>query len=561
MIASLVVAITVVPMLAQYLLRSEVKRRFELLERMTEAYSRLIAFTLRHRLSFGLVAGGLLWFSFYLYFGRMERTFSPPSQGRQVAVSVDVPSRLSGEQRDEIFGDLYSLFDSRREEWEIADIAHAFQTSGGPSRGRGGGRSNRFELFLVPEEKSEKLTSAIIEEIRAALPVRAGVVYKLGQSSRGPGGDNQSVRLELIGEDLGVLERLAGQVQERLAALPFLSDVDTSLESGTDEIWVMVDRERALGAGLSSQSVAQTVSNALSSRNLAYFKTQDREVGMVMQYREEDRETLDQLQRMPIFASAGRLPVASVADFAVERGALTIEREDRRPKLEISANVAPDVPSFRAMSMVQAAIGDFQLPAGYEWRFGRNWRDATAGAGQTAVLLILAIALVYMIMASLFESFLQPLVILLSIPFSLIGVGVVLKLAGQARSDATDMGLIILAGIVVNNAIVLIDHINHLRRIGFSRRDAVIKGGRHRLRPIVMTAMTTILGLSPMVAPFVLPQIFGQPEGRAAMWAPVGLVILGGLATSTFLTLLVTPTLYTLVDDLSRFARRVARAV
>jgi HAE1 family hydrophobic/amphiphilic exporter-1 len=562
MLASLLVALTVVPMFAQFLLRSETQRRFRLLERATDFYAKVIGFTLRHRLAFAVVAILLLVGSMALYLGG-ERTSNPPSQGRQVNVLVDVPSRLSPAQREEIFGELYGLLDANREEWEIADIAHQYETSGGRSRGRGGGgRSNRFELFLSPEEEAIAPTAVIIERIREALPVRAGVVYKMGQSSRGPPGqDGSSIRLELIGEDLLVLERLAGLVQEQLAQLPFLRDVDSSLESGTDEIRVSVDRERALGAGLSTQAVAQTVSNALSSRNLAYYKTGDREVGLVMQYREEDRQTLDQLQRMPVFASDGRRPVGSIADFAVERGALTIEREDRRPKLEITANVAGGMPSFRAMAMVQQAIGGFALPVGYEWRFGRDMRNAQADMGQSSMLLVFAVVLVYMIMASLFENFLQPLVILLSIPFSFIGVGLALELAGQARSPATDMGLIILAGIVVNNAIVLIDHINHLRREGLSRREAVILGGRHRLRPIVMTACTTMLSLSPMVAPFVLPQVFGLPEGRAAFWAPVGLVILGGLATSTFLTLLVTPTLYTLVDDLSRFARRLARAV
>ena len=166
-----------------------------------------------------------------------------------------------------------------------------------------------------------------------------------------------------------------------------------------------------------------------------------------------------------------------------------------------------------------------------------------------------------MIMAALFENLLQPLTILFSIPFAFIGVGVILKLAGQARSNAEQMGLIILAGIVVNNAIVLIDHINHLRKKeGLSRWEAIIQGGQNRLRPIVMTAITTILGLSPMVAPFFFPQVFGQIEGRAAMWAPIGLVILGGLTTSTFLTLLIIPTIYSLVDDLMLFGKRVLRA-
>jgi HAE1 family hydrophobic/amphiphilic exporter-1 len=146
------------------------------------------------------------------------------------------------------------------------------------------------------------------------------------------------------------------------------------------------------------------------------------------------------------------------------------------------------------------------------------------------------------------------------VPFAFTGVGIAMKLAGQPRSSTADMGLIILAGLVVNNAIVLIDHINGLRSSGLEREEAIILGGRHRLRPILMTAMTTILGLSPMVAPFFLPHIFGAVEGRAAFWAPVGLVILGGLTSSTFLTVLVTPVFYSLVDDLTIFLRRVVAA-
>ena len=179
-------------------------------------------------------------------------------------------------------------------------------------------------------------------------------------------------------------------------------------------------------------------------------------------------------------------------------------------------------------------------------------------SAEALFMLGFALVLVYMVMASLFESFAQPFTIMFSVPFAFIGVGVIMKLAGQARSSTSDIGLIILAGIVVNNAIVLVDQINRIRRSGVDRNEAIVLGGRHRLRPILMTAMTTILGLSPMVAPFFLPQVFGAVEGRAAFWAPVGLVILGGLATSTLLTVLIIPVLYSLVDDATRFVRRLA---
>ncbi len=157
-------------------------------------------------------------------------------------------------------------------------------------------------------------------------------------------------------------------------------------------------------------------------------------------------------------------------------------------------------------------------------------------------------------------SFAQPFSIMFSVPFAMIGVGVVMKLADQPWDNMTMIGMIVLMGVVVNNAIVLVNHINFLRQRGMDRTRAIVLGGQHRLRPILITAVTTILGMLPLVAPILMPQWFGPLEGRAATWAPIGLVILGGLTTSTFLTLIILPTVYSLVDDLSRFVQRVVRA-
>jgi HAE1 family hydrophobic/amphiphilic exporter-1 len=309
---------------------------------------------------------------------------------------------------------------------------------------------------------------------------------------------------------------------------------------------------------MSSQTVGMSISSALSSRPVAYFEVGDRELDVVVQHRESDRRTLDQLKTLPLSSAESQLPIGAVADFKTAPGARSIQRSDRRSTVTITADVATGTPSFMAERMAQQAVEEMNLPAGYELSEGDDWRSSSEDSSDAVFVLLFAIVLVYMVMAALFESFAQPFTIMLSVPFAFIGVGIVMKLAGQPRSSTADMGLIILAGLVVNNAIVLIDHINRLRRSGLSRNEAIVLGGRHRLRPILMTAMTTILGLSPMVAPFFLPQFFGAVEGRAAFWAPVGLVILGGLATSTFLTVMVTPVVYSLIDDLTRFTRRVA---
>ena len=358
-----------------------------------------------------------------------------------------------------------------------------------------------------------------------------------------------------------MLTLIAHQVADRLATVPAIRDVDTSLESGNEEIHVRVGRARAVQSGVSAQAVAYTVNNALSGRSVSRYKTEDREVDLVVRYRQQDRETLEQLKQVPVFSAAGPLPLGAIADFGLATGPTSIERENHMLQVTVSANVANPMAAFGAMQQIAAMMRRLPMPPGYTWSFGewnrRNQQDQAVGL----FALLFALPLVYMLMAALFESFAQPFTIMFSIPFALLGVGVAMKAAAQPWDIMTMIGMLILIGVVVNNAIVLIDHINHLRRNGMSRDEAIIAGGRHRLRPILITAVTTIVGLLPLVAPFVLPQVFGAVEGRAATWAPIGLVIVGGLTTSTFLTLVIIPTIYSLVDDVVRFLRRVALEV
>ncbi len=563
MVASLIISLTVVPMVAALILRAETRRHMPVLDRVISLYGGVIGFTLRHRLLFAAASIGLLWFSWNLYMG-IGRSMQPPSLGREFTLSVDAPAQATSDEKMALYRGVYELLDENREAWEIADVAYRWNLGAARSRSRGHGGSNRFDIYLTPEAEAERSPEEISDEIREALPTMAGVTFRLAQSRRGPPGGGGGLNLELEGEDMAVLELLAPMVVEHLRALPMLKDIDTSLESGDQEIVLSVEPSRALQSGLSSRAVGQTVSSALSERNLSYIKTPEREVGVVMQYREEDRETLDQLRKLPVRVrtpgalESAAVPIGSLATFDVARGARSITRENRNARITISAESTTAIPSFVLQRMVSGTIAGIPMPEGYSLGFGRSWDDAEDDANSAIFAFIFATILIYMIMASLFESFAQPLTIMFSIPFAFIGVGLVMKAVGQPRDGAADMGLIILAGIVVNNAIVLIDHIGHLRREGLARDEAIVLGGKHRLRPILMTAITTILGLSPMVAPFVLPEIFGRPEGRAAYWAPMGLVILGGLTTSTFLTLLVIPTIYSLIDDATRFVRRVA---
>jgi HAE1 family hydrophobic/amphiphilic exporter-1 len=557
MVASLMVALTLVPMAAAIVLRGQDARPAGWSERLTGAYRRLLGLTLRHRPTFSVILILLLGGSIYL-FSTIQQGFTGRSLEREVIIKVDTPRQYSLEQIQELYDEVYALLDARREELDIADISYSYDRETG--RSRASWRRNRqFNLYLKDEDEGHLTTAEVQERVRRLFPVRAGVELRLlaGEGRYGMSG----IELELMGQDVVVLELLAGEVADRLRGLPMIKDVDTSLESGEEEIHVVPGDERILQAGLSSQAVAATVTGALSSRAVTQFHSDDREVDVVMQYAEQERETLDQLKNVTLYAGGTRLPLGALADFEIVPGPTSILRENHRAKVTVSANVADPAASFGAMRAVGSIMSRIALPPGYEWSFGRWNRYQQQDQRSGLFSLLFALPLVYMLLAALFESYAQPFTIMFSVPFAALGVAVAMKAFSQPWDTMTLIGMVVLVGIVVNNAIVLINHINLLRRQGMDRDEAILLGGSHRLRPILITAITTILGMMPMVAPFLFPQWFGPVEGRAATWAPIGLVIIGGLTTSTFLTLVIIPTVYSLVDDFTGYLRRVARAV
>ena len=555
-VASLAVALTVVPMVAALLLRGQTSRPSRFIDWMVGFYGRSLRFTLRHRFAFVLSILAMFAGSVHL-FTTIERTFAARSMERQVDVHVDTPRQYSLTQTEALFDEVYAILDDQREELDIVDIAYAYRRGGGRSR-RGWSRSRQFSVYLKDEDDSKLNTTEARDRIRELLPVKAGVTLRIA-TGRGRHGST-GIEVELSGDDPIVLELLSREVADAIGDMSTIRDVDVSMESGDEEIHVDVGRERTVQAGLSTQAVAATVNNALSSRAVSHFKTGDREVDLVMQYREEDRETLDQLKNVPIYSEATALPLGALADFRFVAGPKSIERENHRAKLTVSANTTSQAASFGALRTVTGIMNEIPMPPGYEWSFGRWNRYQQRDQDTGLFALLFALPLVYMLLAALFESFAQPFTIMVSVPFAFIGVGVVMKLFNQAWDTMTMIGVIILVGVVVNNAIVLINHVNFLRKRGLTRNEAIIQGGQHRLRPILITAVTTILGMAPLVAPVLLPQWFGPLEGRAATWAPIGLVIVGGLTTSTFLTLMIIPTIYSLIDDLTVFMRRVVRA-
>jgi HAE1 family hydrophobic/amphiphilic exporter-1 len=198
---------------------------------------------------------------------------------------------------------------------------------------------------------------------------------------------------------------------------------------------------------------------------------------------------------------------------------------------------------------VRQVMSTIQFPEGYTWSLGAGWRRFSQSRGESNMAIILALIFIYIIMASLFESFVHPITILLTVPLALFGVAVFFSLTNITINTTSYLGLLVLFGIVVNNGIILIDHIRTLRKSGMGKNESIIQGGKDRMRPIIMTAITTIFGVLPLALPFLLPQFFEAVGRRAQMWAPISVAIIGGLTTSTFFTLIFLPTFYSISDS------------
>jgi HAE1 family hydrophobic/amphiphilic exporter-1 len=542
--SSLFIGLTLIPLAGSRILTGREKERFGHITTITRFYTRFIKVTLRHRWITVGCALALLAASFYVY-SHLEREWVPRPTHREVRIRVKTPKSYDINRTRRLFITLEDTLRARKDELEIVTISSRFS--------RGGGM---LEAFLTDDDEAKQSVSAISDQLKAILPKVPGVKYthpKWYRSTR-----ERSIALELKGRNPETLARLAKNVKQVLQSIPELKDLEISVEKETDEFLAYINRAKAQKYGLSSQRVAFGVMGALSGRSVGQFKKENRQVDINVLLKEEDRQNLNQLKTLVLDSpDGGSVALGTLVDFERKKGPMAIERLDRQPVVKVTGKYK-GVGIRKLYDAVSKNMSSVSLPAGYSWSMGEGYRRYKKSEVGAKFGLILALALIYIIMASLFESFIHPFTIMLSIPFAFTGVAFSFYLLDVPLDKLTEMGLLLLCGIVVNNAIVLVDYINRLRKTGMDTNSAIIKGGRDRLQPILMTALTTILGLSPMVMPLLLPSLFGPLEGGAGMWAPMGLLILSGLATSTFLTLVMLPTVYSLMDSLSNVLKRLS---
>jgi len=363
--------------------------------------------------------------------------------------------------------------------------------------------------------------------------------------------------LQLAGESTERLATISHEVARRLSSVPGLEAVRSEAGTGDEEVQVIVNRDRAAQLGVTTQQVALTVTGAMRGDKLPELRATEREITMRLAFRESDRQSVDDLAKVPIMLPDGsRTELGAVADFQVRPSDREIERVNRLTTVIVNANLAKGTTMEDARKRVEPIMNDYPLPAGYSWKFGRGFDENEKAVQTMAQNMALAVVLIFLVMAALFESTLYPLSIITSILFAIVGSIWFLTLTGTTITMMAMIGFMILIGVVVNIGIVLIAHVIDLREAGLSRHDAIMQAGRDRLRPIVMTVLTTLLGMMPLAIGDA--QIGGSGQGPA--YYPMARAIIGGLGFSALVSLLIVPMFYVWFDDLNLWRRRVFAA-
>lgn len=487
--------------------------------------------------------------------------FTPPMDQGQVGITVEMPAGTRLEVTDRVIQQIEDLVS------DLPEVENVFTNVGlvtGGFRGAGesGGQYGQVMLTLVDRQtvlqkllpflRSEHVRTRsdaqIAAELRQRLPSFPGALLKV-TTTTGFGGMQAPLQIELRGHDTRLLNDLALRMRDQLKEVPGILNPDVSWRVGRPEVQVRIDRVRAADLGFSVSQIAATLRDALEGNTMAKYREAGDEYDIRVQLAEFDRRRLADVADIILGTVDGQIVrLRDVASVEIGSGPTRIDRADRQRQVQVLAYLAPGFPLGNVEAEIRKrGITDIRAE-GVTLHWGGQSEIMRESAGHMFSALGLAIVLVYMLMAALFESFLNPFIIMLSLPMALIGALVALVLTGQTMSIISMIGFIMLVGLVTKNAILLIDYTNTLRGRGKSRNEAILEAGPTRLRPILMTTLALALALLPIAS--------GMGEA-AELRQSMAIAVIGGLLLSTLLTLVVIPVVYTLFDDLAAWLRRL----
>lgn len=477
---------------------------------------------------------------------RLQSELLPEVHQGEFTFEINLPVGTPIEETATILAPVEKAILENKEDIQSLLLTYGFDVTN-MKRSDEGEHSARFKVLLVPGKNPEEIEDRVVSRIRSYLEQVPDVDFRVVRpvlfSSKTP------IVVEVRGDSISRLKDYAEQASSLLRTLPELADVETTLKSGAPEVQISFDRDQIMRFGLNLGTVADKVRNMVKGFEASKFNLKDRRIPILVRLQEDDRTFLMDIENLVIEGQSTSeiIPLHAVSDLTVGEGPSEIRRIDGERVALIQANIATGSLGGAVEQIKRTLTNSMTWPGDMNFFITGQNEEWERSRNSLYLALGLSVFLVYVIMASQFESLIQPFIIMFTIPLAFLGSAIGLLFTGTSLSIVVFLGMIMLVGIVVNNAIVLVDYVNQLRLRGQNRREAIINAGRIRLRPILITTMTTVLGL--------LPMAMGLGDG-SEIRRPMALTVICGLISSTVLTLILIPTLYDVMDRLKeRFIR------
>lgn len=563
LLASLIVSLTIIPMLSSKILtidasekEGKVKKKKlhfiynifdKTFSKVENAYRNLLSKSLKRRKT-TIIAAIVIFFVSIASLFNVGMEFLPATDEGTISINVSMPLGTKIDKVDSLIQTIEEKLSS------IEEINVVFTTIGGGNSLMGGSSSTSggsVSVVLTDLDQRNKSTAQVAEEIRNLLKDIPGAEISVRETSTmAMMTSSTPISISIKGSELDVLEKISNDFKGIIESVEGTREVKTSLSAAVQELEVLVDKNRAAAYGLTAAQVASSVRGGALGTTVTKYKDSGDEIDVVIRAEGNATESISNFEQIDITTPTGvNIPLSQIAQLSIVKGPVQINRESQERVVTVTSQiVGRDLGSIT--TDINAKLQEYQMPEGYYYNIGGENEEMMEAFGQLALALILAVILIYMVMAAQFESLIYPFIIMFTIPLAFAGGALGLFITRRSLGVTSLIGVIILAGIVVNNGIVLIDYINTLRREGKERLEAITIAGPIRLRPILMTTLTTVLGLVPLA--------LGIGEG-AELMAPMATVVIGGLLLSTILTLVLVPVIYTVFDDLSNSIKSKVR--
>jgi len=530
LMASLFVAQTLLPVMASRILKEvKVKEKkwvdgapVKFGNIFMTVYRKLLTLAIRYRYPFLGIVAVLLALAIYLN-TKLGSEFIGSVEQNKVTVNLTLPAGTKLDISNDIV---------KRVERFLAKVPEVSNLSSLVEQNR-----SEIHVEFKPASQRKRSTKEILDELRPQLAqFRPAYVYFEEKQAIG----TKTLVLDLFGYDYVILKQLAISIANRLETLPGMTDVRIRMKEGRPEMRFHVDKVKAAQFDINVKTMAEEINTQMRGVIATNFHQVGNEIETIVRLEEKFRKTLDDVNKLTVTAANGdQIYLSQIGTFSPGLGPSEIWRKNKSRMIQVSASVATDLGS--AVEKVREALTVIDFPKGYYYRFGGNYDKMIESSRQLSMAVILTIILVYMVLAAFFESYYQPFIIMLSVVMAVIGVVVALYITGKPKSVGVFIGMLMLAGMVVNPAIILVDTINQLTAQGMKKFKAILTASQSRLRPIFMTVSTAVLGLLPMAV--------DQSEG-SNLWSPLAITVVGGLITSTVLTLMFVPCVYLIFNDI-----------